>query len=148
MNFGTHDIEQVIWKQINQGVTVQCKGGSKKFVKDLAKQLYSFLEANLDDLHIIAKARGFDDAAVKMRDRVCKAFNFYSLPLRNEQDAEVYLWIAEREKEGQKIEQFVRWAKGDDRSQYIRMYFKDLQNIRLDWDRAFPKIDEGLDVRI
>ena len=137
MNFGTYDIEQVIWKQIAMGVTVQCKGGTKKFVKDLAKKVHEFVEEHMnDEMRQIALARGAKENHIEAYERVCKAMERNSMPFRP-QDWDVYTWIVDQDKTGKTIEKFAKWARLPDNLPYINQFFKDPQNIKTQWARAF-----------
>lgn len=52
----------------------------------------------------------------------------------------VYLWIIEREAEGQKIEDFAKWAKDETRKQFIGKYRHDVSKIQAEWGQAFISV--------
>jgi hypothetical protein len=139
MNFGTFDLQQLIYSQLVRGqVDVRMSGGRNKFSKDLAKLIWeTFLEdqpVNID-MKTEARARGVSEQNIKMSETVGKAFGFDVMPLTDEA-CTIYEWIAEQENKGQKIRTFAEWAKKE-KAQYIRMYRKDVSNIKIDWGLAF-----------
>lgn len=137
MNFGTYDIEQVILKQIAMGVTVQCKGGQGKFVKDLAKNLYAFLEENMhSDIKVLAAVNGIDKEIVAYAERICNAFSFATVQLTPIAIG-VYKWMMEQEEKGQTVEKFADWARQPERAKFINKYRKDAGNFKNDWVLAF-----------
>jgi len=138
MNFGTDDLQKIIYNQLVAGqVVVRMQGGRGKFAKDLAKKLYDFLEETMiSDMEQIAKARGASDRAISAYDRVCKAMDRYSMPFRP-QDWDIYVWIIEQDKTGKTIEKFSKWARLPENLAFINQYFKDPQNIKTQWARAF-----------
>jgi hypothetical protein len=136
MNFGTYELERKIWKQIDMGVTVSCKGGTKKFVKDLAKQLYKFIEEEMNqDMRTQARAKGIPDKVSLFSERAGKALGFFAMPL-DPISIVAYEWIMEQETKGQTIEAFAEWARKEE-SKYMGKYRKEAGNIRNDWARAF-----------
>jgi hypothetical protein len=72
--------------------------------------------------------------------------NFSAFPLKQQTDAETYLWIIERENSGEKLEVFAAWAKSQERVQYFNKYVKNPQNIQLDWVLAFSGVSHSNDV--
>jgi len=136
MNFGTYEIERVIWNQINMGVTVSCKGGSKKFVKDLAKMIYKLIEEEMNqDMLTQARAKGIPDNVSLFSERAGKALGFAVMPL-DPVSVLAYEWIMQQEAKGQTIEEFADWARKEE-SKYMGKYRKEAGNIRNDWARAF-----------
>lgn len=141
MNFGTYELQTIIYEQLKRGqVEVRMSGGRSKFAKDLAKLIYEKLELEEKPMNVDMRteflARGGSMEDVKMFDRLCKVFSFDMMPL-TESAREVYKWIAEQEAKGQKLETFVAWARGAERAQYINKYRKDAGNIRNDWALVF-----------
>lgn len=136
MNFGTYEIERVIWKQINMGVSVSCKGGSKKFVKDLAKMIYKLIEEEMNqDMLTQARSKGIPDAISLFSERAGRALGFAVMPL-DPVSVSAYEWIMQQETKGQTIEEFSDWARKEE-SKYMGKYRKEAGNIRNDWARAF-----------
>lgn len=136
MNFGTYEIERVIWKQIDMGVSVSCKGGSKKFVKDLAKMIYKLIEEEMNqDMLTQARAKGIPDVISLFSERAGKALGFAVMPL-DPVSVSAYEWIMQQEAKGQTIEEFSDWARKEE-SKYMGKYRKEAGNIRNDWARAF-----------
>lgn len=150
MNFGTYDLQKMIYEQLVRGqVEVRMNGGRGKFSKDLAKKIHDFIEENMNtDMQMTALMRGFSRDVIAAHERVCKVFDFASMPLKSQNDADVYLWIIEREKNGQNLETFCAWAKSPERVQYFRKYAKDTQNIKLDWLQAFTPANHSNDEMI
>ena len=136
MNFGTYEIERVIWKQIDMGVSVSCKGGSKKFVKDLAKMIYKLIEEEMNqDMLTQARSKGIPDAISLFSERAGRALGFAVMPL-DPVSVSAYEWIMQQETKGQTIEEFSDWARKEE-SKYMGKYRKEAGNIRNDWARAF-----------
>lgn len=140
MNFGVDDIRIIINKQLAQG-DVNVKGGRGKFAKDLAKEIYAFLESkNMNrNMKTEALARGIPADMIAMSERVGKALGFDVMPL-TPQACDVYTWIAEQETKGQTIEAFAAWATSHEELRFITMYRKDVNNIKLKWPLAFNKM--------
>lgn len=142
MNFGTYELQRIIYSQLVRGnVDVHMSGGRNKFSKDLAKTIYEFILENSDmqiDMKEEAKRRGISDAVIRFSDRAGKALGFAVMPL-DPVSVQSYEWIIEQEKSGQTIEKFAEWAKRE-KAEYIRMYRKTAENIRIDWGRAFGAI--------
>lgn len=142
MNFGTNDIEQVIWKQIgmcsnfNPGI----RGGKNKFVKDLADRMMQFLEERGGDMQKDIKTRariaGISEEVIDYADRICKVFSFEIVPL-TPVAVEVYEWMMEQEVKGQTVEQFAKWAKDPERVKFINKYRNSAGNFKNDWVLAF-----------
>jgi hypothetical protein len=140
MNFGTRDIQDIIYRQLVQG-NANVSGGRSKFAKDLAKRIYEFVESkdmNID-MKTQARARGISENDIAMSERVGKALGFDVMPL-TPQACEVYQWIAEQEAKGQKIETFAKWATSAEELRFITMYRKDVSNIKLKWPLAFVSV--------
>jgi hypothetical protein len=136
MNFGTYDIEKVIWKQIDMGVEVRCKGGTKKYVKDLAKQIYKFLEENIgDDMSNkdFMLAHGVTPEMDKFIQRLERALGGY-LFKRDEKSLEVYKWIMAQPEE--KLKAFIVWATAPERVQFIGKYKNNPATIQFDWEQV------------
>jgi hypothetical protein len=107
--------------------------------KDLAKRIYELVEQNMNrDMKTEARARGVSEESIILSDRIGKALGFDVMPL-TPAACGVYDWVAEQEAKGEKIETFARWAKSEERIDYIRMYRKDAENIKIDWVKAFNK---------
>jgi len=143
MNFGTYDLQQLIYNQLVRGqVDVRMSGGRNKFSKDLAKLIFETFLEDLQmnrDMKTEARARGVSEKNIKMSEIVGKALGFDVMPL-TEEACKVYEWIAEQElSNGQKITTFAEWAKKE-KAQYIRMYRKDVSNIKIDWSLAFAVV--------
>lgn len=139
MNFGMQDIQNIIYKQLEQG-NANVTGGRSKFAKDLAKRIYSFIEEKdvNRNMKTEALARGISKTDIAMSERVADALGFDVMPL-TPQACKVYEWIAEQEAKGQTIEAFAVWAKNIERLDFITMYRKDVSNIKLKWPLAFAK---------
>jgi len=137
MNFGIQDIQNIIYKQLVQG-NANVTGGRGKFAKDLAKRIYELLEDEPmnRDMKTEARARGVSEQSIEMSEKVGRAFGFDVMPLTPVAES-VYEWITEQEARGKTIKRFAEWAKKE-KAQYIRMYRKDVTNIKIDWDLAFP----------
>jgi len=145
MNFGTQNIQDIIYQQLKRAAY---KGGIPfgKFAKDTAKLIFELMESEPmnQDMRTEALVRGISQADIQTYDKICKAFGFPVMQL-TPSAFEVYRWVEEQEAKGQKLSTFVKWAQGTDRIQYIRMYRKDPSNIKLDWPRAFfsPAINKN-----
>lgn len=90
------------------------------------------------DIRLEYVARGGDPKIVKIYDRLCKSLWLDFLPL-TPQATEVYQWIAEQEKNGQKIEDFGEWAREPERIAYVRKYRRNAGDIKIDWIVAFDQ---------
>jgi len=139
MKIGTQDIEDIMWILAKRMPSVRI---NKKYSRDCSKMIFDMvLEAVGEkdvqiDLKKMFLARGGTDEQIQVHDRLCDALGFSNLQL-DSKSAGVYDWIAEQERRGQKIAEFAKWAKSQERAQYIRMYRKDVENIKIDWARAF-----------
>jgi hypothetical protein len=145
MKIGYKDIENIINRQLNQGVKIS--GVSKgKFAKDLAKQIYDFLEKELLDMNknmkIEALARGIKQKDIDAREKIRKALGFDVMPLTAEA-IEVYAWVMEQESKGQTIDAFAEWARKPERVQYINKYRKNVLAIKNEWLLAFESVGLG-----
>lgn len=140
MNFGTYDLQKIIYSQLVRGnVDVRMSGGRGKFAKDLAKVIYDYIEENMNvEMKTLALSRGASKVAVDAWERTCRAFSRHSLPFKP-QDWDIYVWIVEQDKTGKTIEAFAKWAQLPDNLVYINQYFKDPQNIKTQWERAFQQ---------
>lgn len=142
MNFGIQDIQDIIYKQLVQG-NANVTGGRGKFAKDAAKRIWELVEKPMNqDMKTEARARGVSDESIKMSERIGKVLGFDVMPL-TPSACEIYKWVAEREAAGESMEIFAKWAKSPERIDYIRMYRKDAENIKIDWARAFTVRSEG-----
>ena len=132
MNFGTYDIEQVIYKQLAQA-NARFDGISyKKFSKDLAKRIYAMIG---DGVNLAPQ----DSDVVKFSKRVGLALGLSDMPL-DDVSISAYQWIAQQEQNGQTIEKFAEWARTGEQSKYIGKYHKGAGIIKNDWARAFTSI--------
>lgn len=148
MNFGTRDIQDIIYRQLVQG-NANVSGGRGKFAKDLAKRIYEFVESkdmNID-MKTQARARGISEQNIQMSERVGKAFGFDVMPL-TPTACDVYEWIAEQHAKGRTIEKFAEWAKTGEQLKYVTMYRRDVSNIKLKWDLAFQTSFQMEDMRL
>ena len=137
MNFGTYDLQGIIYNQLVRGnVDVRMSGGRGKFAKDLAKVIYDYVEESMNfEMKQQAIARGAREIEVDAWERICKAFDRI-LPMQARY-YDVYIWVVAQDNTGRTIENFARWARNAENIQYINQYFKDPQNIRTQWERAF-----------
>jgi len=137
MNFGTFDLQNIIYKQLVRGnVEVRMNGGRGKFAKDLAKVIYNFVEDSMNfEMVEQALARGATQAQTAAWVRVCNAFD-RNLPMQARY-YEIYTWAVSQDSTGRTIEKFAQWARQTENLPYINQYFKDPQNIKTQWQRAF-----------
>jgi hypothetical protein len=139
MNFGTYDIEQVIYKQLAQA-NARFDGISyKKFSKDLAKRIFMLIGD--DAKTIIQNTGGVDEDIVKFSRRVGLALGLSDMPL-DDVSIDAYKWIAMQEANKQTIEAFADWARSGEQGKYIGKYRKGAGIIKNDWARAFTKQPE------
>jgi hypothetical protein len=64
--------------------------------------------------------------------------------LRNEfpqtnESQKVYRWIAEREKAGEKLDEWIKWAMDGNRANYSYVYHQNPNHIKRDWPQAFAR---------
>ena len=135
MKYGSQDIQNILWENAKRDQSVRV---NKKYTKDCAKlimELFSEDDMQIDIREEFLK-RGGDPQIIKTHDRLCRLLGFSVLPLTSSAQ-DVYKWVAGQELLGEKIETFAAWAKSPERIEYIRMYRKDAENIKIDWGRAF-----------
>ena len=141
MNYGTNDIETLIWKQLKQAKASITGFPPKKFVKDLAVRIYEITSGSQgggvnQDMKTQARAKGIPDNVLKFSERAGKALGFPVMQL-DSVSVEAYKWIMAQEKYGQSIEAFANWARRDENGKFIGKYRKSAGNIKNDWFGAF-----------
>ena len=143
MNFGTNDIESVIWEQLKKGNARITGYPPKKFVRDLASQIYLLTSGEKTeekpvniDMKTQARAMGIPDEILKFSERTGRALGFTVMQL-DPVSIEAYQWIMDQERYGQTVEAFANWARKDEDGKFIGKYRKSAGAIRNDWVRAF-----------
>jgi hypothetical protein len=138
MKIGTEQIKHKILRKLKKHNAVLKGAKYGEFADELAEEIISLIGDDVNsDMKNIAIARGATPEAIKAYERVCKAFDRHSLPFRNQNDYEVYIWIVEQDSTNKTIEKFAQWARFPENLTYINQYFKDPQNIKTQWARAF-----------
>ena len=92
--------------------------GRNKFSKDLAKQIYGLLEADMD-----ARWNSAHDFPQELEPVIRKLQKGLGMNLmRDETAVEVYRWIKEQDEAGKPIEKFIEWALADEQRKFISKY--------------------------
>lgn len=141
MKIGTQKIEDIIMRQLKQA-NARMNCGYGKFAKDLTKQIVEALPDE-DDMQIDMREeylkRGGTPEVISVYDRLCKALGFIFMPL-TPKATDVYGWIVEQERNGQKLETFAVWAKNSENVKFIKQYKNNPENIMTNWPQAFQQI--------
>jgi len=134
MNFGTQDIQDIIYQQVKRA---GYKGGIPhgKFAKDTAKLVYELIGDNdmsKKDWNLFHDFPQELEAVVKQL-RV----GFGWEPMKDDNAKEVYTWLKEQGRD--KIAVFIRWATDTERVQYAGKYRKSPGLIKTEWKLAFKE---------
>lgn len=134
MNFGTQDIQDIIYQQVKKA---GYHGGIPhgKFAKDTAKLIYALMENEMDPTWNVGH-----NFPPELEEHVRRFENLLGMLLKRTSEAQTsYEYILEQEKEGHPFERFAEWAKGPDRRQYLPKYFSKPEYFRVDYLQAFSE---------
>lgn len=144
MKIGSEEIKHKILRKLKKHNAVLRGIKYGGFADELANEIILLIgEPMNSEMKIMALARGMSKEDIALCEKVERTFGFDAMPV-TPGAIEVYRWIAEREKEGQRLQAFVEWAKRQEEGKFIRKYRNDPSNIRVDWDRAFQARVERL----
>jgi len=132
MNFGTQDIQDIIYQQIKRA---GYKGGIPhgKFAKDTAKLIYELLEPTMNKSWNLVH-----DFPVELEKEVRRFEKLLGILLKRTPEAQkIYEFILEQEKAGKNFERFSIWAKSPDRIQWLPKYFSKPEYLQVDYFQAF-----------
>jgi len=134
MNFGYHDLQQIIFEQVKKA---GFRGGISfsKFAKDTAKLQMEFIREQMVMDAFWEAAHDFPENLDSLLKRLEKGlgYNFG----RDLNARIIATWLEKQEKEGQSIERFCEWATAPDRKQYVAKYVNKPEYIKQDWSQAF-----------
>lgn len=139
MNFGTQDIQDIVYQQVKRA---GYKGGIPhgKFAKDTAKLIYELLEMDMNKLWNLA--HDFPPELEKTVKRFEKSLGM--LLKRTPEAQKIYEFVLEQEKAGRNFDRFASWAKAPDRKQWLPKYFSKPEYIQVDYSQAFSENEQGV----
>lgn len=132
MNFGTQDIQDIIYQQVKRaGYRGNVPNG--KFAKDTAKLIYEALEPFMNKTWNLAH-----DFPPELEKEVRRFEKLLGLILKRTPEAQKsYEFILQQEQAGKKFEHFAAWAKSPDRKQWLPKYFSKPEYLQVDYLQAF-----------